>query len=105
MNGVEVYRGEFALPLASSMLYEERARKAMKTDPQAALVAATEAVAIAPQGLDARLERGNALSALGRKREAVEEYRKVKVIAEGMEPGTKETWEGKMDGLIAKSSE
>jgi len=105
MNGVEVYHGDFALPLARSEMYEERARKAMKSDPQAALVAATEAVAIAPQGLDARLERGNALSALGRKREAVEEYRKVKVIAEGMEPGTKETWEGKMDGLIAKSSE
>ncbi len=102
-NGVEVYHGDFALPLARSMLYEERARKAMKTDPQAALAAATEAVAIAPQGFDAHLERGNALSALGRKGEAVEEYRNVKVIAEGMEPGTKETWEAKMDGLIAKS--
>jgi len=105
MNGVEVYHGDFALPLARSMLYEERARKAMKTDPQAALAAATEAVAIAPQGFDAHFERGNALSALGRKSEAVEEYRKVRVIAEGMEPGTRETWEAKMDGLIAESSE
>jgi hypothetical protein len=102
-NGVEVYHGDFALPLARSMLYEERARKAMKTDPQAALVAATEAVAIAPQGFDAHLERGNALSALGRKSEAVEEYRKVKGIAEGMEPGTRETWVGTLDGLIAEN--
>jgi len=101
MNGVEMYRGDFALPLARSELYEERARKAVKTDPQAALAAATQAVEIAPQGLDAHLQRGYALSALGRKSEAAVEYRQAKVIAEGMEPGTKETWLAKLDGLIA----
>jgi hypothetical protein len=103
LNGVEVYRGDIALPLARSEMYEERARKAMKKDPQAALVAATEAVAIAPQGFDAHLERGNALAALGRKSEAVEEFEKAKVIAGKMEPGTKETWEGKLDGLIGEN--
>ena len=105
MNGVEVYRGDFALPLARSEMYEERARKLMTTDPQAALVSATQAVEIAPQGFDAHLQRGYALSALGRKSEAAEEYRKVKAIAEVMEPGTRETWEAKMDGLIAKCRE
>jgi hypothetical protein len=103
MNGVEVYREDFALPLARSVLYETRARKLLKTNPAASLVAATEAVEIAPQGFDAHLQRGYALSALGRKSEAVEEYRNVRAIAERMEPGTREKWEAKMDGLISKS--
>jgi len=105
MNGVEVYRGDFALPLARSEMYEERARKALMSDPQAALVAATQAVEIAPQGFDAHLQRGYALSALGRKSEAAEEYRMARVIAEGMEPGTRETWEKTLDGLIEECRE
>ncbi|MBB5062385.1 glycosyltransferase family 39 protein [Granulicella mallensis] len=110
MNGVEVYHGDFELPLASSMMYEVRARKLLsgdpsthlKPDPQAALIVASQAVSLAPEGLDAHLVLGNALLALNRKQEAAVQYREALAITERMEPSAKEHAEKSLKGLLAK---
>lgn len=110
MNGVEVYHGDFSLPLASSMMYEARARKLLrgdptenlKTDPWAATLAAQKAVEIAPDSLDGHILFGNALIALGRRQEAANEYHKAMAITDRMEPSAKIRAQQNLKTLLAK---
>jgi hypothetical protein len=110
MNGVEVYHGDFALPLASSMMYEVRARRLLrgdpsaqiKPDPQAALLAAQQAVTLAPKGLDAHIALGNTLLALHRKKEAADQYRKALAITNIMEPSAKPQSQERLKTLLEK---
>jgi hypothetical protein len=64
-NGVAVFNGDFALPEAAALQYEQQARDKLKTDPQAALSAARHAVAFVPDGFDANRALGDALAATG----------------------------------------
>ena len=110
MNGVEVYHGDFSLPLASSMMYETRARKLLRGDsanglkpnPEAALLAAQQAVGLAPEGLDAHMALGNTLLALGRKQEAANQYRQALTITNRMEPSAKLPAQESLKTLLAK---
>jgi hypothetical protein len=111
MNGIEVYHGDFALPLASSMMYEVRARKLLrggpdanvKPDPQAAFLAASQSVALAPEDLDAHIVLGNTLLALNRRQEAANQYRKALAITDRMEPSAKQHEQESLKKLLAKS--
>jgi len=102
MNGVEVFHGDFHLPLASSMLYETRARKLLAKDAAAALVPAQRAVQIAPNGVDANVILGNVFLALGRKRDAAMQYQKALLITDGMEPSARLAQRVRIDLLLAK---
>jgi len=102
MNGVEVYHGDFHLPLASSMMYEIRARKLLTKDPAAALIPAQRAVQIAPDGVDANVILGNVLLALGRKHDAAAQYQKALAISDGMEPSARLSSRDRINRLLAK---
>jgi hypothetical protein len=81
-NGVAVYDGEFAGPLASALLYVDRAKKALKTDPAAALANAKDAVHIDPEGYDPNRIMGDALAANGQRAQAEAWYQRAQQIAE-----------------------
>jgi tetratricopeptide (TPR) repeat protein len=105
MNGVEVYHGDFHLPLASSMMYEIHARRLLAKDPAAALVPAQRAVQIAPDGIDANVILGNVYLALGQKQNAAQQYRKALAIADRMEPSARVNWRDRINLLLAKCNQ
>jgi hypothetical protein len=80
-NGVAVYNGEFAVPLPSALLYVERAKKTLKTDPAAALADAEQAVQIDPADYDPDMAMGDALAANGQKAQAQAWYQRARGIA------------------------
>jgi 4-amino-4-deoxy-L-arabinose transferase-like glycosyltransferase len=81
-NGVAVYNGTYAVPLASALLYVERAKKTMRTDPSAALANAEQAVHLDPEGYEPDRTMGDALAANGQKAQAQVWYQRAKGIAE-----------------------
>jgi hypothetical protein len=81
-NGVAVYNGEFAVPLASALLYVDRAKKALKSNPSAALADAQEAVRIDPEGYDPNNIMGDALAANGKKVQAQGWYQQAQAVAQ-----------------------
>ena len=80
-NGVAVYDGTFAVPLASALLYVQRSKSLLKTDPAAALQNAQEALRIDPSDYDPDMAMADALSANGQKREAEAWYQRARAIA------------------------
>jgi hypothetical protein len=69
-NGIAVYNGTYAVPLASALLYVQRAENLLKTDPLAALQNAEQAENIDPAGYDPAIAMADALAASGQKTEA-----------------------------------
>jgi hypothetical protein len=64
-NGVAVFEGDFNLPEAAALEYEQRSRALLANNPQAALRAARQAVALVPDGFDANMVLGDAAAATG----------------------------------------
>lgn len=64
-NGVAVFEGDFTLPEAAALEYEQRSRALLSNSPQAALRAARRAVALVPEGFDANMVLGDAATATG----------------------------------------
>jgi hypothetical protein len=64
-NGVAVFEGDFTLPAAAALEYEQRSRALLAYNPQAALRAARQAVALVPDGFDAIMVLGDAAAATG----------------------------------------
>ena len=64
-NGVAVFEGDFTLPEAAALEYEQRSRALLANNPQAALRAARQAVVLVPDGFDANMVLGDAATATG----------------------------------------
>ena len=64
-NGVAVFEGDFTLPEAAALEYEQHSRELLANNPQAALRAARQAVTLVPDGFDANMVLGDAAAATG----------------------------------------
>ncbi len=64
-NGVAGFEGDFTLPEAAALQYEQRSRALLSNNPPAALRAARQAVALVPDGFDANMVLGDAALATG----------------------------------------
>jgi thioredoxin-like negative regulator of GroEL len=97
--------GDFALPEAAALQYEQPARDKLKSDPQAALRAARNAVALVPEGFDANLALADALVATGDVTGARAAYSAMRRIRD-MEPTSQAEWrpivEKKLEQVGAK---
>jgi tetratricopeptide (TPR) repeat protein len=92
-DGVLVYEGRFAVPLASALSHVQQSKALLKQKQfDSALAAAQEAVKIAPDDLEPQIALGDALQALGRKGEANEAYSQAMVEVKTMEPQAQEVW-------------
>ncbi|WP_158615477.1 glycosyltransferase family 39 protein [Acidipila sp. EB88] len=92
-DGVFVYRGTFNTSLSSAFGYFTRATRALAANqPEAALHAAEQAVAINPDLMQGQVILGDTLAALHRDRESAVAYNKALVIAQRMEPSAKADW-------------
>jgi hypothetical protein len=91
-EGVAVYEGRFAVPLASALEHVQRANTLMKKDPAAALAEARLGIAIDPGGFDPVVAMGDSLRANGRNGEAAGFYRQALGMAAEMEPSARADW-------------
>ncbi len=91
-NGVAVFNGDFSLPEAAALAYEQQAAGTLK-NPQAALVAARQAVALVPDGFDANARLGDALAALGDRAAARAAYTTAMRRVADMEPSSQKQWQ------------
>jgi hypothetical protein len=64
-NEVAVFQGDFSLPEAAALEYEQRSRGLLANNSQAALRAARQAVTLVPDGFDANMVLGDAAAATG----------------------------------------
>jgi hypothetical protein len=92
-DGVLVYEGEFHVPLASAISHVLRSAELLKQKKNdEALAEARQAVAIAPDALQAHMALGDALATAGNKDEARAAYGRALEVAQTMEDGARETW-------------
>lgn len=91
-NGVAVFNGDFSLPEAAALAYEQQAADALKKNPHAALIAAWQAVTLVPDGFDANLVLGDALAALGDRAAAQSAYTAAMRRVGDMEPSSQKQW-------------
>ena len=91
-NGVGVFYGDFKLPRAAALEYEQQTERNLKKDPQGALSAARHAVALVPNGFDANIALGDAFAAMGNQTAASAAYEVVMRRIPEMEPTAQEHW-------------
>lgn len=91
-NAVAVYYGDFSLPRAAALQYEQRSRTSLKKDPKASLADAQKAVSLVPDGFDANLALGDAAAALGDWPAAQAAYETTMRDVDQMEPTAQELW-------------
>ncbi len=91
-NDVAVFNGNFSLPEAAALAYEQQAEDVLKKNPQAALIAARQAVALVPNGFDANLRLGDAYAALQNQAAARAAYAIAMRRVADMEPSAQEHW-------------
>jgi hypothetical protein len=91
-HGVAVYYGDIALPEAAAVSLIRRANRLTRANPKAALEAAREAVAVAPQGFDALRALGAALAANGDRDGARAAFESALRLTAAMEPDSMEYW-------------
>ncbi len=104
-NGVAVFQGDFSLPEADALGYEETSREKLKSDPEGALAAARQAVAVVPEGFDANLALGDAALSLGRKAEARAAYEIALRRVDEMEQSSRERWRPEVLAKLVKAGE
>ena len=100
-NSIAVFYGDFKLPEAAAIEYVQRARSNLKKDPQTALAAAQQAVAIAPDGFDANVALGDAASAAGDWITAKAAFAVAMRRVDQMEPSAQEQWRPILQKKIA----
>ncbi len=103
-NGVAVFNGDFSLPEAAALAYEQKAADALEKNPQAALIAARQAVALVPNGFDANLRLGDAFAALGNPAGARAAYTVAMRRVADMEPSAQEHWRPEVTRKLAAVS-
>jgi hypothetical protein len=100
-NGVAVFDGDFTLPQAAALEYEQHARDRMLKDPEAAFQAAQQAVALVPNGFDANLVLGDAAAVLGYRSIARAAYTLVMQRMQEMEPSEQERMRPILEAKLA----
>lgn len=102
-DGVLVYEGTFAVPLASAMSHVQQSELLLKQkNMEGALAEAQQAVAIAPDDLEPEIALGEALQAIGRKDEAQAAYAHALKIAQTMEPEAQEVWVPRVQKMLGQ---
>jgi hypothetical protein len=105
-NGVAVFYGDFSLPEAAALEYEQQAQRNLKKDPEAALRSAQSAVALVPDGFDANLSLGDAFAATGNQVAARAAYMATMRCVAEMEPTAQAYWrpilEKKLADVVSK---
>ncbi len=92
-NSIAVFYGDFSLPEAAAIQYEQQSRVSLRKDPQAALTAAQKAIALVPHGFDANLALGDALAATGDPAAAHAAYEEAMRRVSEMEPTAQQHWQ------------
>jgi hypothetical protein len=100
-NGVAVFYGDFALPEAAAIEYEQRSRTLLKKDPKAALTEAQGAVTLVPNGFEANLVLGDAAAALKDWTTAQAAYSIALTHIAEMEPTAQQQWRPILEKKIA----
>ncbi len=91
--GVYVYQGHFAIPLAAGLNDAEQANDLLSAKhPAQALVAARQAVALAPNLVNPQAALGDVLTALHRDKEARACYQRALTLAQTVEPQLQTAW-------------
>ncbi|HEX4007913.1 MAG TPA: glycosyltransferase family 39 protein [Acidobacteriaceae bacterium] len=91
--GVYVYEGRFDIPLAAGLNDAEKANALLKAKhPDQALIAAKQAVALAPDLVNPQAALGDALTALHRPAEARVCYQRALALARTVEPQLQTAW-------------
>ena len=105
-NGIAVFYGDFSLPEAAALEYEQQVRRNLKKDPQAALRSAQSAVALVPDGFDANLSLGDAFAGTGNQAAARAAYMVAMRRVAEMEPTAQAYWrpilEKKLADVVSK---
>ena len=92
-DGIFVYEGEFAIPLAAALSHTQQTAVLLKEGKvEEALKEAQIAEQLNPGGLREEIAMGDALSAAGRKDEAKAHYLKAMAVVETMESGGRDKW-------------
>ncbi len=91
-NGIAVFKGDFRLPEAAALQYEQRSRELLAKDPQRAVDEARQGLLLAPDSFDGNLALGDGLAALGQKRAATLAYARAGERLVEMEPEAQTEW-------------
>ena len=101
-GGLFVFDGRFEIPLVSALTAVQRANERLAAkQPEAALLCAEEAMALAPEAVGPNVALGDALQALGRRDEARGPYTKAITIARTVEPEFQGHWVGIIERRLA----
>ena len=91
-DGVFVFEGRFAVPLASALGHVSRSKARLHAgDPQGAIREAQAAVELAPGQLQPEVALGDALAAAGQKDQALAHYKQALAPLREMTPGARAT--------------
>jgi len=105
-DGIFVYDGRFAVPLASALAHTQTSATLLKAkDAAGALKEAELAEQIAPGEVEVERALGDALVAVGRKSEALAAYDRAGAKIATMEPEAREKWEPDLAGWRKKAEE
>jgi hypothetical protein len=103
-DGVFVFDGQFAVPLASSLSHVQRSQVALKKgDVAGALSEAEVGETIAPGFVQTEMALGDAEVAAGKMVEARAAYQRAGEKIETMEPDAREIWRQTLAGKVAKA--
>jgi hypothetical protein len=103
-DGMFVFDGRFAVPLASALSHVQRSQAALrKSDVAGALSEAKVGETIAPGFVQTEMALGDAEVAAGQKVEARAAYGRAAVKIETMEPDAREVWRQTVAGKIART--
>lgn len=100
-NAVAVFYGDYALPEAAAIEFEQQAKVRLKTDPAAAVAAAKNALALVPDSFDANVAAGDAYGAAGEADNARAAYRIAAQRVAEMEPSARAYWGPKVEQKLA----
>lgn len=103
-DGVFVFDGRFAVPLASALSHVQRSEMALKKgDVAGALQEAKVGESVAPGFVQTEMALGNAELAAGQLLEARAAYARASMKIETMEPGAREIWRQTVANKVAKA--
>jgi hypothetical protein len=103
-DGIFVFDGTFAVPLASALSHVQRSQLALKaSDVAGALREAEMGETIAPGFVQTEIALGDAEVAAGKVAEARAAYQRAGEKIETMEPDSRQVWRGVVQGKMAKA--
>ncbi|ADW70394.1 ArnT family glycosyltransferase [Granulicella tundricola] len=102
-DGIFVYEGRFAVPLASALAHAQRSMVMMEAkDPAGALKEAQTAERTAPGAVQVEMQLGDVEAAAGDKAAARDAYGRMSGQIETMEPDAREQWRTTVKDKMAK---